>query len=123
MDQATVAIRVGSVPDAFALKGWLDDVPALRGRGAVMTGRPLPGRQGGVSDTLVVALGSGGAASVLVASLTSWIKTRGRPKTLKLSVERGKKKIEIEMEQTTDSAAIVAAILRVFEGDGDGSQT
>ncbi len=121
MDQATVAIGTGSVPDAFALKGWLDDVPTLRGHGTVATGRPLPGRQGGVSDVLVVALGTGGAASVLVGSLTSWLKTRARPRILKLSIERGKKKIELEMDQTTDSAAIVAEILRVFDGNGDGA--
>ena len=116
-----MAIQTGDVPGAFALKDWLDDLPALRGRGMVAAGRPLPGRQGGVSDVLVVAVGSGGMASVLVGSLTSWLKTRGRPKTLKLSVERGKKKIELEMDQTADNAAIVAEILRVFDRDGDGA--
>jgi hypothetical protein len=37
---------------------------------------PAPGEMGAVTDVLVVALSSGGAITVLLSSITTWLKAR-----------------------------------------------
>ncbi len=50
----------------------------MRGRVTFLPAAPEPGDMGAVSEGLVVALGSGGALSVLFGSLAVWL---GRVKT------------------------------------------
>ena len=38
MSGPVIALTTGSLPDAFALKEWFDDVPDLRGRSTVEIG-------------------------------------------------------------------------------------
>ena len=118
MSEPLAALTTGSPPDAFALKAWFDDVPELRGRSAVDIGPTQVGELGGASDVLVVALGSGGAVSVLVSALVRWFSVRSRPRPLKLTVTQGKKKVSIEVDQTTRSAELIKEILGAIDGDG-----
>jgi hypothetical protein len=64
----------GSASDALRedMSRWLMDEPELRGK--VSERRPPMSETelGGVADVLIVALASGGAASVLAASLREW---------------------------------------------------
>lgn len=121
MDGLVVTVATGSVPEAFRLKSWLDDVRELRGRSTVGVGATAIGEQGGVSDLLVVALGSGGAVSVLGGALVRWFAVRRRSHPLKLSVTNGKKSVQIEIDPTTESAELVAKILGVIDERHDGA--
>ena len=46
---------------------------------------PRPGEMGGAADVLVVALGAGGAGTVVANSIATWIKYRSRDLKLKIT--------------------------------------
>ncbi|MCW6003722.1 hypothetical protein K1W54_03890, partial [Micromonospora sp. CPCC 205371] len=58
------------------LQDWLRREPELRGRVRHPPAPVSAGEMGGLSDTLVVALGSGGAISVLLGSVQVWLQRR-----------------------------------------------
>lgn len=121
MSGPVIALATGSPPEAFALKTWFDDLPELRGRSTVEVGPIQVGDLGGVSDVLVVALGSGGAVSVVAGALVRWFTVRRRSHPLKLTVTSGKKKVSIEVDQTTGSADLITQILRAIDDGEDGA--
>lgn len=121
MSGPVITLATGSPPEAFALKAWFDDLPDLRGRSTVQVGPAQVGNLGGVSDVLVVALGSGGAVSVVAGALVRWFSVRQRSHPLKLTVTNGKKKVSIEVDQTTGSADLVTKILRGIDIGDDGA--
>ena len=60
------------------LRAWLVDEDGLRGRIALADSPPRPGTLGPTVDALSVALGSGGAVSVLIGGVVSWLRQRSR---------------------------------------------
>ncbi|MGW6700026.1 effector-associated constant component EACC1 [Nocardia sp. NPDC055049] len=63
--------------ELISLHEWLNHEPELRGK--VHTdahSKPAAGEMGWPVDVLVVSVGSGGAITVLVGSVTTWIRTR-----------------------------------------------
>ena len=56
-----------------SLSDWLRGEPELAGRLRVAGPAPGEGELGALADVLVVAVGSGGALSVLAASLKAWL--------------------------------------------------
>jgi hypothetical protein len=56
-----------------SLDGWLRGERGLAGRVGVSVPQPREGELGAVAEALVVAVGSGGALSVLAASLSAWL--------------------------------------------------
>jgi hypothetical protein len=55
-----------------SLEDWLRREPELRGRVRQADAQPATGEMGALSEALVVAASSGGALSVLAASLRVW---------------------------------------------------
>lgn len=121
MNGPVIALEAGSPAEAFALKAWFDDFPDLRGRSTVEVGPTQVGDLGGVSDILVVALGSGGAVSVIAGALVRWFSVRQRSHPLKLTVTNGKKKVSLEVDQRTGSAELITQILRAIDDGEDGA--
>jgi hypothetical protein len=73
----TVRIRVAAGAEgSAALLDWLWAEPELRGHVDRDASPPKPGSLGTVTDVLVVAVGSGGVATVLASALVSWIRRR-----------------------------------------------
>jgi Effector Associated Constant Component 1 len=70
-----LAIRVPD-QDVESLVRWLDGEAQLRGRVSARMAAPGPGEMGAGTEALIVALGSGGAVSVLIGSLSGWLRTR-----------------------------------------------
>lgn len=66
-----------------SLLAWLAEEDELRGRVIPQEGPPVPGTLGPVLDGLVVALGSGGAATGLTTALVAWIRGRHGDVTVK----------------------------------------
>jgi hypothetical protein len=60
--------------DIESLRRWLADVPGVDAQPISRPSRP--GEQGGVWDFLSVLLGTGGAVTVTVNALTTWIESR-----------------------------------------------
>ncbi|WP_051838265.1 effector-associated constant component EACC1 [Streptomyces sp. NRRL WC-3742] len=78
MVESWLAVEAGGPDAVLDLRDWLADEPALRGRVRVTAATPGRGELGGWSDTLVVALGAGGALTTLAASLKVYL---GQPRT------------------------------------------
>jgi Effector Associated Constant Component 1 len=65
-------LEEGEPQELLSLQEWLVREPELRGTVTVQRGEVRPGTMGALGDALVVAAGSGGALSVLFASLKVW---------------------------------------------------
>ncbi|MGW3771705.1 effector-associated constant component EACC1 [Actinomadura verrucosospora] len=84
------------IPDLESLADWLRGESEFHGRVTVHSGAPEDGQLGTVPQALVVALGSGGAVSVLVATLRSWL-SLPRRSSVKIKV-LGKDGAKIEVD-------------------------
>ena len=58
------------------LADWLSREDELRGRSTIERAEAHPGDMGGISEVVIVALGTQGAGTVLAASLSVWIRHR-----------------------------------------------
>jgi hypothetical protein len=72
--------------EARSLLDWLRQEDDFRGRVRLSPVAPKPGHMGGISDTLTVALGSGGAVTVLAMSISVWLKHRRSDLTVEVSI-------------------------------------
>src|SRR4051794_17896297 len=66
-------------PDELELRSlhhWLLAETPRPGHIAIVAARSQPGAMGAATEALQVALGAGGAATVLAGSLSTWINTR-----------------------------------------------
>ncbi|MGK5682058.1 effector-associated constant component EACC1 [Actinoplanes sp. URMC 104] len=83
----TVTISVaagGDADDLRALRSWLAGEPELRGRVSARETATRPDTLGPVLETLLVALGPGGAAAALVTGLVSWLRQRNSDVTVRV---------------------------------------
>ncbi|WP_326558517.1 effector-associated constant component EACC1 [Micromonospora sp. NBC_01796] len=77
-----------SADDFRSLRLWLLDADELPGPVELRQQEPAPGELGGVTDAVVVALGSGGAGALLSA-VVSWIRHRTTDLTIKIDHSDG----------------------------------
>jgi hypothetical protein len=70
---------------------------------------------GAVSDTLQIALGAGGAATVLAGSVSTWLSTRRQNVTMVLRRPDGKR-LEIDA-RVKDPEAMIESFLQVTASD------
>ncbi|MFJ4095421.1 hypothetical protein ACIPYS_27860 [Kitasatospora sp. NPDC089913] len=76
----------GTAAEAESLTDWLRGEPGLTR--VTLTGRaPAPGEMGSVLDAVTVALGAGGALSVLASSLRVWF-AQPRRSDVRLKIRR-----------------------------------
>jgi len=77
-----------------SLLDWLRQEDDLRGRVHLTPVVAQPGHMGGISDSLSVALGSGGALTVLATSISVWLKHRRSDLTVEITVGERTAKID-----------------------------
>jgi predicted dehydrogenase len=112
-----VAIRtVGAAPEALVdLAEWLSGENELRGRVRIVNG-PIGGTElGTVVDLLTVALGAGGAGTVLASSIVTWLQTRRT--TVKVTVKSPKGSVTLDIQTVGDVAPLLDHILRPADHD------
>ncbi|MFD7414829.1 effector-associated constant component EACC1 [Kitasatospora purpeofusca] len=101
-----------TVAEAESLTDWLRGEPGLTG--VTLTGRPPgPGEMGSVLDAVTVALGAGGALSVLASSLRVWF-AQPRRSDVRLKIRRiggGTVEIDAKRVRAGDLEAILRAAL------------
>ncbi|WP_336087233.1 effector-associated constant component EACC1 [Nocardia sp. SSK8] len=66
----------GSADELFRMLEWFNDTDELRGRVSRPAGEIGAGQMGGLTEVLVVTLGAGGLAPVLIQSLSGWLTAR-----------------------------------------------
>jgi hypothetical protein len=86
----------GAADELRALDRELSDLDDLRGRVRPVAGQPRPGELGVLDSALVVAVGQGGAITVMVTALVSWL--RRRVGTVSVKVTAGDRSVEINAE-------------------------
>lgn len=84
-----------------SLGGWLRGEPEFAGRVKFAGGTPKEGELGTPQDALEVALGSGGAISVLALSLKGWL-SQPRRADVKLKIQNGDKCVELDARHVKD---------------------
>ena len=89
---ATVKVvgNVDSDAPLRSLRQWLNSEPTLRGRVDFVQLPPSPGKLGSVADTLMVALASGGALTVLAQSVSVWLQQRHSEIVIEIREENGR---------------------------------
>jgi hypothetical protein len=93
------------------LSDWLAQEPELRGLIAPKTTGPEPGELGALADVLVAAVGSGGAVSVLAASLKAFLaQPRRADVRIVLSTPDGLR-VEVDAKRVGDVEALVRETL------------
>jgi hypothetical protein len=68
-----ISVADGDLADLESLDDWLRGEPELAGRVRAVGPSPTRGHLGALTEVLSVALGSGGAITVLAASLKGWL--------------------------------------------------
>jgi hypothetical protein len=97
------------------LAEWLADENELRGR--VRAGRPrISGTElGSVTDLLTVALGTGGAGTVLASSIVTWLQTRRT--SAKITVKSPRGSVTLDIQTVADITPLMERILSVGDDD------
>lgn len=99
------------------LANWLRAEDELRGRVSLAGGPVAPGHMGVVDDVVQVAVGSGGAVTVLVTSLFAWLHHRRSAQrvTMRITLDNG---ATVEFTcGSSDNAAVLLDRLHGMIGD------
>ena len=82
------------IADFESLYSWLWGEPALAGCVAEDRRVPLPGEMGGLSDALIVSVGSGGAVSALALSLKAFL-SQPRAANIRIHIQGEGREVDI----------------------------
>jgi hypothetical protein len=102
------------VEELSSLYDWLSRDDAFRGRVRMSRAAPKPDEMGAVVDVLLIALGAGGAGTVLAGSLSTWITSRRSTVRLRLRYGKGRE-VEIDADRVKDPGAFLAQALREID--------
>ncbi|KDN82164.1 effector-associated constant component EACC1 [Kitasatospora cheerisanensis] len=115
---ARIGVVGGDGDELSSLYTWLVDEDGLRGRVRVER-RPIGATElGAAVDLLSVALGAGGAGSVLGTALVTWL--RSRRTSARITVEVGERSVTLEIDSLRDTRALLEQVLRQGLDEGDG---
>jgi Effector Associated Constant Component 1 len=102
---AEVRIVDGGEGELAALYEWLRGEDELRGRIRAVRGPIGETELGPAVELLTVALGAGGAGTVLASSLKTWLLTRRT--TAKIVVESAGRSVTVDVQSAGDVARLV----------------
>jgi hypothetical protein len=110
--QITVSNARDTDSELRSLTDWLRDEEGLRAPSVRRAARPpAPGEMGAISDILLVALGSGGAVTVMAASIETWLKQRSSDVTV--TVKRGQREITVDVRRARNPGELLREIKRL----------
>jgi hypothetical protein len=110
--QAHIRVEARDSGDELrALSTWLTAEDELRGRVALTGAVPAPDEMGAVVDVLTVALGSGGAATVLARSITIWLQQRRSDTTVEVTTTEHGRSVKVSAQRVADAEALIKSVL------------
>jgi hypothetical protein len=124
-----ISVAAGGLADLESLDEWLGGERGLAGRVKLARSAPRDGEMGAVSESLVVAVGSGGAITVAGAALAGALKAwlgQGRRSDVRVKVARPDgTSVEIDAKRVrAGEFDIQAAISQVLDpGSAGGSDS
>ena len=107
---AQIRMAGGADGDLAALGEWLQGEDELRGRIRTVHGAIGETELGPVVELLTVALGTGGAGTVLASSLKTWLLTRRT--TAKIIVKSAGRSITLDIQNAGEVAPLLEQILK-----------
>ena len=107
---AQIRIVGGADGDLAALGEWLQGEDELRGRIRTVHGVIGETELGSVAELLAVALGTGGAGTVLASSLKTWLLTRRT--TAKITVKSGRRSVTLDIQTAGEVTPLLEQILK-----------
>jgi hypothetical protein len=127
----TLTITDSGPDELRALRAWLTQEEQLRGRVTLLPdGPPDPGTLGMALEALSVSIESGGAVTVLIAGIMSWVRQRygqrHRASTTLIKLHRADGamvEISAATAGTWSTAEIAAQIRQLVQDLDPGSQT
>lgn len=117
-----LSIRADDGDALRSLLDWLRREDAFRGRVCAAQTPVRPGEMGaGALDALVVALGAGGAGTVLAASVSTWLNQPRRADVrLTITADDGRH-IELDARRVRDPALLVREVERLLRPESSES--
>jgi hypothetical protein len=112
-----VAIVINSedARDLSDLFTWLGREDELRGKVHLQSRALAPGEMGTLPELIAVAIGGGGAVSVLAGSLSTWLAHRKSDITLKVTGRDGRT-VELKAQRVTEADKLLREVLRETRG-------
>jgi hypothetical protein len=108
--EARISLVGGTSEQLADLREWLNTEDLLRGRVRAVS-RPIGATElGPVTDLLTVALGAGGAGTVLVSSLKTWLQTRRT--TAKITVQSAQRSVTVDIQTVGAVTTMLEQILK-----------
>ena len=107
---AQIRIAGGSGGELTDLGEWLGDEDELRGRVRAVRGPVGDTELGPVVELLTVALGAGGAGTVLASSLKTWLITRRT--TAKITVKSAGRSVTLDIQTVGEVAPLLEQVLK-----------
>lgn len=114
---ASIHIVGGDIEVVQSLANWLASERELRGAVRTVRGPTGETQLGAVTEMITVALGSGGAGTVLASSLITWLKVR--PTNARLRVKAGDRLVELDIRTLRDVQPLLEQMLGVAPGSPD----
>ena len=106
---ALISVAAGGAEELIALSEWLAGEDELRGR-VRLAPQPIADTQlGAFAEVLIVALGAGGAGTVLASSLKTWLQVRTTTVNLKIII--GSRSVSMDVTTAAAVAPLLAEIL------------
>ena len=105
---ASIRVIDGDAEVVGSLAEWLAAERELRGVVRPVSSPIGETQLGAVTEMITVALGSGGAGSVLASSLITWLRTR--PASVKLLVKSGNRSVELDIRTLEDVRPLLEQI-------------
>ena len=112
---AQIRVVGGTDGDLAALGEWLQGESELRGRIHTVHGAIGETELGSIVELLTVAVGAGGAGTVLASSLKTWLLTRKT--TAKIIVKSGGRSVTLDIQTVDEVRPLLEQILKA---DDDG---
>lgn len=116
-DRVEIRISVvnGNLADLESLDFWLQSEPELVGRVKLAGPPPRQGELGALAETIIVAVGAGGAVTTvgpaLAGALKAWLSHRNSDVTLEITQPDGTKvKIVAERVRAADMRAMIRLV-------------
>ena len=107
-----ISMADGALTELESLNDWLGGERELAGRVKLASAEPREGELGALSESLVVAVGSGGAISVLAASLKAWL-SLPRRSDVRIRIHRGDgSSVDIDAKRVDAGHVNVEALIR-----------
>ncbi|MET9225687.1 hypothetical protein [Lentzea sp. NPDC003310] len=105
-------VQVAPLEDTSAvatLLDWLLREEELRGLVQRSKVAPQPGHMGGLTEFVTVAVGSGGALTVLLSSISGWLRSRRSDVTVEVTI--GKNKVRVDAKRLKADPDALAKII------------